>query len=753
MTLNIQCHGFFENVFFSEDSSYLLAHCNQSMEHNPTNNRLENEKLIICVKVNDFSFKFFKGHKSSIKGLKFLSANRTISWSADTISLWDLKDDSSSILNGHTGNVDQVHVLGDKLVLSWASNFANDEWCTEFIIWNLEANSSKVFKIFNGLIKDFELIDDEKLLIHSHSLGKHNQRDPRGDNCLSLWNLKDGSAQVLSWSFDTALSIWNLKDGSKKLFKSLSHKKRFSIGFSYHYNPHTKSVSGDHLLDSNWALSLDKKRVLSYIKGQTSDKISGVHLVDNKRILTWSENSTFLRYWDLDVVNTNFNNEPLLEENGGGFNNPHNYMGSKTKFKILFNGNKTKLGATAFLINSNKLSFESNIGESLSINGHLNPKDLTWTKSGYCILNPQPENVYLKEIQTNITAKLIFIDDNHIIAYKKHSVCFWDLKKSNYEQFDFDYLLSFVVYLDYNRIVCVSNFNQIEILNIANRNRTSLGNGIDWTLENVFLANKSELILLYIDTIGVLNINNGHVLYLADTTYCVDGEYKIFKGVYNNVENLIVDTESFGQEIINGVKLINKQKLVAWQSDGRVFLWDFKELKYHPLGYHSHDVKECYRINKKYLATISYDKTDPEILVTDLSNNRTKSLSNHKDIIIEILIINNHMLLSYSADGKIIIWDLKNNSSNIIDMHYNLIKGVLINFKNKLISWSEDATIRLWCLSTQKLLNIYVFEGIEKVFDIGNNRLLCFASNGQHRFLEIMDNEIKQTSNGETKNS
>ncbi len=77
--------------------------------------------------------------------------------------------------------------------------------------------------------------------------------------------------------------------------------------------------------------------------------------------------------------------------------------------------------------------------------------------------------------------------------------------------------------------------------------------------------------------------------------------------------------------------------------------------------------------------------------------------------------------------------------------HTKSIKGFQLLDGERALSWSADSTIRLWCLSTQKLLNVYVFEGIDKVVDIGNNRLLCFASNGQHRFLEIMDNEIKQT--------
>ena len=101
--------------------------------------------------------------------------------------------------------------------------------------------------------------------------------------------------------------------------------------------------------------------------------------------------------------------------------------------------------------------------------------------------------------------------------------------------------------------------------------------------------------------------------------------------------------------------------------------------------------------------------------------------------------------LSYSWDSTLRLWNLKDGSSKVFKGHTKSIEGVQLLDGDRALSYSDDSTIRLWCLSTQKLLNVYVFEGIDKVFDIGNNRLLCFASNGQHRFLEIMDNEIKQT--------
>jgi len=81
----------------------------------------------------------------------------------------------------------------------------------------------------------------------------------------------------------------------------------------------------------------------------------------------------------------------------------------------------------------------------------------------------------------------------------------------------------------------------------------------------------------------------------------------------------------------------------------------------------------------------------------------------------------------------------------VFEGHTDRVFRVQLLEKERALSWSDDHTIRLWNLSNPKSISVYVFEGIDKVYDIGNNKFLCFANNGRHRFLEIMDNELKPT--------
>ena len=134
---------------------------------------------------------------------------------------------------------------------------------------------------------------------------------------------------------------------------------------------------------------------------------------------------------------------------------------------------------------------------------------------------------------------------------------------------------------------------------------------------------------------------------------------------------------------------------------------------------------------------------DSTLRLWNLKDASSMVLMGHTGSVDGVQLSDNERALSYSHDTTLRLWNLKDGSSQVFEGHTNLVRGVQLLDNERALSWSDDSTIRLWCLSTQKPLNVYVFEGINKVYDIGNNKFLCFANNGRHRFLEIMDNELK----------
>ena len=92
--------------------------------------------------------------KSFVKGVHLLENNQVLSWSKDgTLSLWNLKDGSSKIFEGHTKGINGIHLLENNQALS-------DSADGTLRLWNLKDGSSKVFKGHTGTIKGLHLLEN-----------------------------------------------------------------------------------------------------------------------------------------------------------------------------------------------------------------------------------------------------------------------------------------------------------------------------------------------------------------------------------------------------------------------------------------------------------------------------------------------------------------------------------------------------------------------------------------------------------------
>jgi WD40 repeat protein len=548
------------------------------------------------------------------------------------------------------------------------------------------------------IINGVKLLDNERALSYSR------------DSTLRLWNLKDGSSKVLemplSWSMHGTLPVWSLED---------------------------------------WVQLLDNDRALSWSMGGTlrvwnledgSSKVFeehesgvlGVQLLDNDRALSWSNCGT-LRVWNLEDGSSK-----VFEGFESGVLGVQ-LLGALRLWNI-------KDGSSIFLEWTSINMVANGAGSNISRDFFQlldNERVLTWDdrRPTLHLWNIKDGSSKVLRGHTSSILGVQLLDNNRVLSYSRDcTLRLWNLKEGSSEELKgHEGTVNGVKLLDNDRALSYSRDCTLRL----------------WDLKDfsskVFKGHKHGIL-------GIHLLDNDRVL-----SYSWDCTLRLWNLKEGSSEASMVRPSSsyfFNRHVVNNLKLMGSERVLTWSRDATLRLWDIKDGSSILLKGHS------------WSNSPGYGRCG----------------------VIGVQLLDNDRVLSYSDDGTLRLWNLKDGSSKVFDGHTASINGVRYAFSNegaycickvldnerewsfstklfhpklslhmqklnndRALSLSDDSTMLLWCLSTQKLLNIYVFEGIEKVFDIGNNRLLCFASNGQHRFLEIMDNEIKQTSNGETKNS
>ena len=156
-------------------------------------------------------------------------------------------------------------------------------------------------------------------------------------------------------------------------------------------------------------------------------------------------------------------------------------------------------------------------------------------------------------------------------------------------------------------------------------------------------------------------------------------------------------------------------------------------------------------IDKSFFLGI--DKPNATLYIYNNDELAVRELKAHTEEITVVKVLDDNTLLSGSWDNTIHWWDYKNNITRTFSGHSMGIKGLEQLNEDHFISWSNDDTIRLWNIERAESLSTYYFEGVDMVFIIGTERILCFSFTGEFVFLEMHYHQLKQTSNGETKNS
>ena len=212
----------------------------------------------------------------------------------------------------------------------------------------------------------------------------------------------------------------------------------------------------------------------------------------------------------------------------------------------------------------------------------------------------------------------------------------------------------------------------LRILNLITSEITLVEGLSSYVMSVKEYSNEEFLITLGLSDEDDMSDNN-HPVYL-DEIYIWNISTKSFKISSKVIEN-IYDDEYIDQSILN----INND----------ILLWS-----------NPHD----YEYNYIY----GYDGGSSTMTLFNRLGNNKIILTGHSNWIIDVILLSNKAILSWSKDLTLRIWNTNNNESIVLKGHSDYILGAIEINNQYILSWSKDKTIRLWdfqgnCLS----INVY----------------------------------------------
>ena len=301
------------------------------------------QKVLFLIDLDNFSAStVLSGHHSDIDGVYLIDGNQALSWSYDTILLWDLKEATSEVYEFFGCSISNLILVNKHQILFCSNsceiifrdliNGATQVFKSKYkkisrlhlvvedqllfgledgtiCLWNWKNNSKKIFKGHTKEVSGVHLIGEDQFLTWSK---KPSYKKVSWDNYLILWNVKTGSSilleghtksvkgvhliddnQALSWSDDGTLRLWNLVSGTSLVFANPNHD----------YN---NEISGIFVLKKDQVLIWSKGNPVFHIinlrnasfqffEGHTRG-IKKIHLFEDNKALTWC-----YRRWDLTI--------------------------------------------------------------------------------------------------------------------------------------------------------------------------------------------------------------------------------------------------------------------------------------------------------------------------------------------------------------------------------------------------------------------------------------------------------------------
>tara|TARA_B100000886_G_scaffold24685_1_gene15815 strand:- start:63 stop:2102 length:2040 start_codon:yes stop_codon:yes gene_type:complete len=524
---------------FSEDNTIRLLDLNNRNTKILSNSgvikfvRLSNNKKLLISAFNDNSLrlwnlkdgssKVFEGHTEEVRGIHFLKNNKALSWSEDnTLRLWNLEDGSSKLFEGHTERIQDVYLLEDNRALSLS-------WDRTIRIWDLKKESSIVLKGHDSYIIGIQI---------------HNNIAISWDETrnLKLWNLCNGNLELskghksdiygvkfinnntfFAWGdTDTSLHIWNIND---KTFKTLNIEQ---AGY----------LENIHFTDKYFILHTDLSEINIYDyklnviqKIHHDEYIHGIRLLKDYKVLSFS-NDKKIKFWDV-------------------FNKKHQTLNEHQE-----------IPNDAFQLNENQI--------------------VSYQSDGICLWNLEDNSSKLfrdtrifKEVRKINTNKVVSVSENHEIS-------FWDfslLDTSNFtENKDSIYNIGMVNYdniiaLDEKNILFQDNDTyELIYYNLIENKKSSLGN-----IDDVLSMNKlsSDIVIIITDSTDFVVFDN------------ITKKIKTITGHIRPVKDfLLIDEDSF----------------FTW-ADGTIKLWSIHTMRC-LMTYTGNSIDRIIPLGKKTFLTI-----------------------------------------------------------------------------------------------------------------------------------------------------
>ncbi|MDO9177192.1 MAG: DUF4062 domain-containing protein [Agitococcus sp.] len=239
---------------------------------------------------NGKSLAILNGHAGSVRGAEILPDGKILSYASDdTLRLWDSHGKPLAVLKGHTSSINGVKILPDGSILSYAHD-------NTMRMWSSEGESVAIYKGHVGFVKGAEILPDGRILSYSD------------DGTVRLWDCNGETVAIyeghtaavngvkvlsdkefISYSDDFTLRKWNMeKERSTRL-----HEHSFNYSIKPKIFPDGRIIlfSG-----SNMKLISNDGDLLATLEGHSS-QVVGAELLDDGRIISYSWDET-LRLWD-----------------------------------------------------------------------------------------------------------------------------------------------------------------------------------------------------------------------------------------------------------------------------------------------------------------------------------------------------------------------------------------------------------------------------------------------------------------------
>ena len=552
------------------------------------------------------------------------------SYKKNNIRVWNLQEGTFNVLEGHTGCIKGVCLIGENQAISWSWGSVWDSVTLRkkddgsgIVLWNLEDGSYKLFEGHTDQINGVLIIDDNRVLSYS------------SDSTLRLWNLQDGSSnvfeghtdqingvlliddyRVLSYSYDSTFRIWNLKDGT------------------------SKEYIGHH------------------------DKITSVSILNGKTLISSSEDSS-LKLWNLDVepqLNKRILQKELLKYDQA-------ILLWKTGELVLKNLQQNKFipiekSVKHFSVLSNNLICYSTNEKTtiISVKDEVNEESV---KTGTLI---------------NKDACLL-VGSNDLIFYDKGTkLNIWNILNNEISIIDSVHQENIVGLIAYeNLIISWANDFSLQVWD------TKLNKIEDFRGPSDFDAYKDYEVPMHLT--GVRVINNSILCAFYNDSMAEIGLIQIIDIVHNTSNTYYSKIDE-----IKDVFVLRSRDSILIFGNNTIEFFDIDKEKYSPI--YENDVQGFLENKAGKLLTWSID------------------------------IIRIHSLPELSVEKSFI-----GNKSRIL--------GVIELGEERILSWSINGVMILWEVQSEEILSFYFFEGILEVTKINNNKVLCIAGNGEHRFLKL----------------